>query len=89
MENNSHADGRVGKRLRVFGTRKDFGTNEKIKNWKRSELNEILGKHKKLFGEEVMVREIWWEERERWLSRHEVVHADGRGGGKIYGRDGP
>ena len=47
MENNSDADGRVGKRLRVFGTRKDFGTNEKIKNWKRSELNEILGKHKK------------------------------------------
>ena len=40
------------------------------------------------FGEEVMVREIWWEERDRWLSRHEVVHADGRGGGKIYGRDG-
>jgi hypothetical protein len=49
LEKNSHADGRVGKRLRVFGTRKDFGTNEKIKNWKRSELNEILGKHKKNF----------------------------------------
>jgi hypothetical protein len=49
-----------------------------------------LGKQKKkfFFGEEVMVREIWWGERERRLSRHEVVHADGRGGGKIYGRDG-
>jgi len=50
LENNSQADGRVGKRLRVIGTRKDFGTNEKTKNWKRSELNEILGKQKLFLG---------------------------------------
>ncbi len=54
----------------------------------RSELNEVEKREKNICGEEVMVREVL-EERGRCLSRCEVVHADGRGGGKIYGRDGP
>jgi hypothetical protein len=43
----------------------------------------------KKIGEEVMVRKIRCRERGRELNRHEVDHADGRGGGKTYGRDGP
>ena len=79
-----------GKTERNTGIWKKMGfwTNEKIKNQKRYELNEILGterkeKKKKNLGEEVMVM----EGRGRF-SRCEVVRGDGRGGEQTYERDG-